>query len=263
MCNAINATLSVLQGLASFFLLEACAGGHISGSMPLLAAALAKWFSYWPLVLGDHLATCALALAMSPLWRWPARWIHLFIHPWLSLPGGGAFLGPAFSLGVGSLALSLGGITWGTCGLGSMALAGMASIDWAALRLAGMASMAWAALGSMALAFMALAGMPLLVATMGLSGGGARAMALPAGGGLLVLPSGGGWVALPAGAAMLALAAGAATVALGGGAGLVVKPPSGSKTFWSALSKASLSSAGLEGLLALEVEAASSATGSW
>ena len=126
-----------------------------------------------------------------------------------------------------------------------------------------MASMAWAALGSMALAFMALAGMPLLVATMGLSGGGARAMALPAGGGLLVLPSGGGWVALPAGAAMLALAAGAATVALGGGAGLVVKPPSGSKTFWSALSKASLSSAGLEGLLALEVEAASSATGSW
>ena len=144
-----------------------------------------------------------------------------------------------------------------------MALAGMASIDWAALRLAGMASMAWAALGSMALAFMALAGMPLLVATVGLSGGGARAMALPAGGGLLVLPSGGGWVALPAGAAMLALAAGAATVALGGGAGLVVKPPSGSKTFWSALSKASLSSAGLEGLLALKVEAAGSATGSW
>ena len=263
MCNAINATLSVLQGLASFFLLEACAGGHISGSMPLLAAALAKWFSYWPLHLGDHLATCALALAMSPLWRWPARWIHLFIHPWLSLPGGGAFLGPAFSLGVGSLALSLGGITWGTCGLGSMALAGMASIDWAALSLAGMASMDWAALGSMALASIALAGMPLLVATVGLSGGGARAMALPAGGGLLVLPSGGGWVALPAVAAMLALAAGAATVALGEGAGLVVKPSSGSKTSWSALSKASLSSAGLEGLLALEVEAASSATGSW
>ena len=203
-----------------------------------------------------HVTPVEMACQMDP-----------FVHPslafsaWWWCPSGTCLL--PWSWLTGSVPWSLGGITWGTFGLGSMALAGMASIDWAALRLAGMASMAWAALGSMALAFMALAGMPLLVATMGLSGGGARAMALPAGGGLLVLPSGGGWVALPAGAAMLALAAGAATVALGGGAGLVVKPPSGSKTFWSALSKASLSSAGLEGLLALEVEAASSATGSW